>query len=162
MPRISLVLALTALAILPAGASARPTHDGPLAHTAASRGVILGGFSGQGWPVVAEMNKSGSRVVKATIALVLDCTDGRTLNQLDGYKNMTITKSGKIGVTFGPETKTNDDGTKTVSQGSISGKFNSSRSRLSGKWNLSLTDYDASGATTNSCASGSVSWSVKQ
>jgi hypothetical protein len=59
-------------------------------------------------------------------------------------------------------TNRNDDGTTTDFEGTISGSFNKARTKASGKWSFKATDHDAAGAVTDTCDSGSVSWSAKQ
>jgi hypothetical protein len=59
-------------------------------------------------------------------------------------------------------TTRNDDGTTTDFEGSVSGAFNKARTKATGKWTFKATDHDATGAVTDTCDSGSVSWSAKQ
>jgi hypothetical protein len=139
-----LVLALTGVvaAVVPAAASAK----------------FLGGVTGDGWPVTVEINKSGKQVVRASIGLTLNCTSGGIIPLPDFYKKLKISKKGKFGASFGPETATNPDGTKNVFEGSMSGKANKARTKASGKWQLKITDLSAANVVTDTCDSGSVSW----
>jgi hypothetical protein len=147
MRRLGLVVVLvgTVAAAAPAAASAR----------------VLGGVTSDDWAVVVEINKSGKQVVQTSAGLSLTCTSGGHVSLPDQYKKLTISKKGKFGGSFGPLPSTHPDGTKTLFEGSISGKTNKARTKASGKWQLKATDYDAAGAVTDTCDSGSVSWKAK-
>lgn len=80
----------------------------------------------------------------------------------DGYRGLSVSKKRKFSASFGPMTTRNDDGTTTDFEGSVSGAFNNARTKATGKWSLKATDHDAAGAITDTCDSGSVSWSAKQ
>jgi hypothetical protein len=160
--RLGLVVAAAGVAAVgaPVVASARP--QSATLSAAGSAGAAYGGVTPQGWAVVVELNKNRKKVVRATIGLSLNCTSGGLINLPDHYTGMRIGKNRKFGAAFGPQTIRNDDGTTTDFQGSMSGKLNAARTRLSGKWRLTLTDHDAAGAVTDTCDSGSVSWKAKQ
>jgi hypothetical protein len=129
------------------------------ATTAKASGAVYGGATSQDLPIVIEANKSG-RKVKALIAIRLKCTSGAILTLPDSY-SMRV-KKGKFAASFGPEPNRNQDGTSTDFEGSISGKFNKARTKVSGKWSFKGTDRDAAGAVTDTCDSGSVGWAAKQ
>jgi hypothetical protein len=154
-------VAATALVAWPLAASARPEHAGARAGTAAAGGTFFGGLTSQNFPVVIEMSKNGRKVAKAHIAIRLSCTSGGAFTSGDHYSNMTLSKSRKFKASFGPETSRNDDGTTSDFEGTISGTFNKARTKVSGKWTLKETDHDAAGAVTDTCDSGSISWSAK-
>ena len=142
---LAVVLAGSVAAAAPAAASAK----------------ILGGVTSDGWAVVVEINKSGKQVVRASTGVTLNCTSGAIVSVPDGFQKLKISKKGKFGATFGPQTFDNPDGTKTVFEGSISGKTNKARTKASGKWQLKVTDLDAAGAVTDTCDSGTLSWKAK-
>lgn len=147
MRRLGLVVVLvgTVAAAAPTAASAR----------------VLGGVTSDDWAVVVEINRSGKQVVQISAGFTLHCTSGGLVSLPDQYKKLAISKKGKFGDSFGPLTSPNPDGTKTVFEGSISGKANKARTKASGKWQLKATAYDAAGAVTDTCDSGSVSWKAK-
>lgn len=155
------VIAAGIAAGVPLAASASTHGSAPAARSAAASGVVYGGRTAQGWPVVIEMNKNGSRVVQAVTGLRLNCTSGTFVNLSDRYVRLPVKKR-KFGLAFGPQTVTNDDGTTSVYEGTVSGALNSARSKISGKWQLKLTEHDAAGTVTDTCDSGVVSWSAKQ
>jgi hypothetical protein len=80
----------------------------------------------------------------------------------DGYRALAVNKQRRFNASFGPTTTRNDDGTTTDFEGSISGTFNKARTKASGRWSLKATDHDATGAITDTCDSGRVSWTAKQ
>jgi hypothetical protein len=134
----------------------------PGSASAAAAGTAYGGVTPQGWPVALEMNKSGKQIVRATIGLRLNCTSGGFTNQSDQYKKITLNKQRKFKVSFGPDITRNPDGSTFDYQGSASGKLNAARTKFSGTWQLKLTEHDVTGAVTDTCDSGPVSWTAKQ
>jgi len=112
---------------------------------------------------VVELSKRGTKIVRVTAGLTLNCTPSMGIVNLpDGYSNMRVSKRGKFGASFGPETAPPDkDGTTTTFEGSMSGKLNTARTKASGKWQLKLTDHSATGAVTDTCDSGTVRWKAK-
>jgi hypothetical protein len=129
---------------------------------AGAAGTVFGGTTAQDFPVVIETSKNGRKIVDATIAIHLTCTSGGTVTLPDGYRGLPVSKSRKFGASFGPMTSRNDDGTTTDFEGAISGSFNKARTKASGKWSFKATEHDAAGAVTDTCDSGSVSWTAKQ
>ena len=136
--------------------------DGSSPATAAGAGgTVHGGGTAQEFPVVIETGKNGKTVVHARIALRLTCTSGGIVTLPDNYGPLSV-KGGKFAGSFGPTTVRNDDGTTTDFEGTMSGAFNKARTKASGKWSLKATDHDGTGALTDTCDSGSVSWTAKQ
>jgi hypothetical protein len=134
----------------------------PAVGAAVPAGAAYGGVTPQQWPVLIELNKNRKKVARAAIGLSLNCTSGGLLNLPDRYTSMRIAKNRKFGAAFGPETIRNDDGTTTDLEGSMSGRLNAARTKVSGKWQLKLTNHDATGAVTDTCDSGTVRWKAKQ
>jgi hypothetical protein len=128
---------------------------------AAAPAKVLGGATSDDWPVMLEMSKNGKRVVHASAGVTLTCTSGGVFSLPDRYDKLKISKRGKFGGAFGPATSTNPDGTTTVFEGNMSGKVNKARTKASGKWQLKVTDHAATGAVTDTCDSGTVSWKAK-
>jgi len=154
--------AATLLIGVPLAASASPHGATPHARSAAAAGAVYGGITPQSFPVVIELNKNRRQVVRAAIAIRLPCTAGGASVQADRYDKVPVSKNGKFSTSFGPVVNRNDDGTTTDFEGSASGKLNAAQTKLSGKWQLKATVHAASGAVTDTCDSGSVSWTAKQ
>ena len=147
---------------LPVGAAASAGDASPTARAAAAAGGVYGGLTkGDEFPVVIEASKNRHQIVRATIGIRLYCTSGGSFTVPDEYVKLSVSKKGKFSVYYGPEIERNSDGTTTDWEGSISGAFNAARTKVSGKWQLKATDHDGTGAVTDTCDSGSVSWSAK-
>jgi hypothetical protein len=159
-PRYS-ALAIALVATAAVAATAAPSQGSSAASSAARVGVSYGGVTSQDFPVVVDVNRRRSRVVRAVIAIRLSCTAGGFNTVPDGYTKLSI-RRGKFSASFGPVTQRNDDGTTTDFEGTISGTFKSSRRKVSGTWAFKATEHDTAGAVTDTCDSGSVSWSAKQ
>ena len=162
--RLGLVAALAGAAAVtvPVAATASTHLIGARAQSSAAAGLVYGGQTSQGWPVVIEVSKDRRRVARATAALHLACSDGAFGRLPDRYRGLRVNKRRKFSASFGPTPIQQDDGTTSDFQGSISGTFNRARSRVSGTWRLQITDHDASGAVIHTCDSGSVRWSARQ
>jgi hypothetical protein len=155
-------VAIAAAVCVPLAASASPHRDGSYARSAATTGVVYGGRTAQGWPVMIELKSNRRRVVQAVIGLRLPCTSGNIAALPDRYVNLAVNKRRKFRASFGPDTVRNDDGTTSDFEGSVSGRLNRARSKVSGRWQLKITEHDSAGAVTDTCDSGSISWTAKQ
>jgi hypothetical protein len=152
------VLRAGGIAIVAAGMAAGV----PFSAAAATRGVAFGGLTRQGWPIAFELNKKGTKVRWAAAGLRLDCTSGQFTNQRDGYVGSHVSRKGRFGDSFGPSTTRQDDGSSVVVSSSYHGVFNKRRTAAHGTWRAKLVFRDATGATTDTCDSGSVAWVAKQ
>lgn len=155
------VIAAAVVLCCPVAVSAASHRDASAARKAPVPGVMFGGTTSQDFPVVLETAKKGKQVARATIAIRMTCTAGGSFTMPDFFRRLSVSRSGKFGDTFGPETVRND-ATTTDLEGSVSGRFNSSRTRVSGKWAIKATFHDAAGVVTDTCDSGSISWSATQ
>jgi hypothetical protein len=161
--RLALVGALagTAAVSVPVAATASSHLVGAPAGSAAAKGVVYGGMTAQGWPVVIEVSKDRRRVAQATAGLHLTCADGAFGRLADTYQGLTVQRR-KFRARFGPTHVRQNDGTISDYTGSISGTFNRARSKVSGRWRLQITDHDDTGGVVHTCDSGSVRWNAKQ
>jgi len=162
--RLGVVAALagTAAVTVPVAATASTHLIGARAQSSAAAGLVYGGQTSQGWPVVIEVRKDRRQVARAITALHVECAQGGFINIPDAYIRLPVNKKRQFRSSFGPDTERNPDGTTADLSGSIRGTFNRARSKVSGTWQFRITDYDASGATTGTCDSGLVRWSAKQ
>lgn len=162
--RLGVVAALSctvALAVpVSATASAHAGHSS--ARGSAAAGLVYGGLTDQGWPVVIEMTKNRRRVVQAVSALHMNCTGGGIARLPDRYVNLRVNRKRKFAFSFGPVTVRNDDGTTSDFSGAIRGSLNRARSRVRGSWRLTVVDRDTTGAVVDTCDSGLVRWRAKQ
>ena len=132
------------------------------ASSAPAVGNTYGGLTSQHQPVIVDMKANRRQIVRAVAALRLTCTSGALFEDADPYTRVAVTKKGRFSSTFGPVTQRNDDGTTTDFQGHISGQLNHAKTQISGTWRFKQTDHDGTGAVTDTCDSGSVSWKAKQ
>ena len=154
--------AAAALLILVPMAAASPGTAAPTARHAASAGAVYGGTTAQDFPVIIELRSNRRQVVRAVIGIRLSCTSGGSFSLADNYVKVPVSRQGKFSVSFGPVTERNDDGTTVDFEGSMDGRLNAARTKISGKWQVKATDHDTTGAVTDTCDSGSVSWTAKQ
>jgi hypothetical protein len=141
------------------------------AKTGVTQGVVLGGVTGvaagalQGYPIVFELNKAGTRVRRATIVVDAACTVPPNVTGLgDEYNNVAI-KRGTFKSSFGPErvpgTPARGSGPLEFS-GSLSGRINKARTKITGTWSLKVVAYDPTGAAvTYTCNSGAIRYTAK-
>jgi hypothetical protein len=153
------VVAGATLAVLVCGPFSTAASAAPVSLTAAS---TYGGSTGQDYPVVFDLNSKKRKIVRALTVLDLTCTSGEGGNISDGFTRVTIRKNRTFSVVWGPETQRNADGTTTDFGGSLTGKLNKAKTKISGTWQYVLTDYDTAGAVTDSCDSGPVRFVAKQ
>ena len=147
MPRSLLVSAAVAGLALAAAATA-----------VAAGQTSLGGVTAQGFPVLVQMSASGKQVNRAVIGIEMKCNNG-TFAVPDSYRNLPVSPTGRFGARFGPDTNRNPDGTTFDYQGVMTGQVNKARTKATGTWQLSVKDYDTSGAVTDSCAAN-IHWTA--
>jgi hypothetical protein len=154
-------VAVTVAACGALAAAGAAQASGPVARGAAVAGVVYGGVTPQGFPVMFELRKSRRALVRSAIGLRLSCTSGATVSISDRYGKGNIVRRRFHG-SFGPDTTRNDDGSTQDAQGSLRGKLNAAGTKIAGTWQVIVTDRDAAGNVTDTCDSGVVRWSAKQ
>ena len=128
----------------------------------AATGNTYGGVTPQGLPLVVDMTADRRHIVRAITVLDMTCTSGDTFVVTDRYPRMPVTKKGRFSFAFGPETERNPDGTTSDYSGRLTGRLNETKTKITGTWSYTVTDHDAAGAVTDTCTSGTVSWTAKQ
>jgi hypothetical protein len=150
--------ALTLLAVLgvqaPAGARSIDTAG-------KAAGVMYGGFTHDGWPVVVELSRNHKSVKQAGIGLALKCKTGSYDFEPDYYRDLPLKKR-QFKASFGPYRQDYDDGSFDVYSGTAGGKANRAGTKLTGTWQLHVSQHNPAGAVVDECESGAVSWTVKQ
>lgn len=149
---VSLPTGPTASAEVAAGSGPR--------NLSAAVGNTFGGLTGQGNPVIVDINSTRRKVGRAVAAIDLECTSG-LVSITDRYFDLSVTRLGKFRRSFGPVTERNPDGTTTDYEGRIAGQLNDAKTRITGTWRLVAVDHDAAGAVTDTCDSGVVSWKAR-
>jgi hypothetical protein len=161
--RRAALLATAVVASTPLVAAAAPRHEVPLSRiTAAGGAVVYGGVTPDGFGLMVEVNKSQRKIVRMATGLRMPCTSGDLYITPDNWTDVRVSRRGKFGASYGPAVQRNDDGTTTDVEGTVSGKFNSSRTSVSGTWSLKLTHRDTAGTVLDTCDSGIVRWKARQ
>jgi hypothetical protein len=123
-------------------------------------GVVFGGVTPAGWPVVIEVSRDGREVVRATMAVPLTCQSGGQILP-DYYTHIPISAAGVF--QSSDDVTVNGEGTQTVTfTNRVTGSFNRLASSVTGTWSIAFVVHDASGATVDHCDSGAVSFTAIQ
>jgi hypothetical protein len=153
----------TVIAIALSGPAATATATArPEAASSAAAGGVYGGVTPQSWPVVVEVSRNGRQVIRAVIGLDLQCSSGDSFSESDNLIKLKINKRRRFSATYGPVTTRNNDGSTTDFADSVRGAANTARTTVSGTWELTEKFFNAGGALTDTCKSGTVHWRVKQ
>jgi|tagenome__1003787_1003787.scaffolds.fasta_scaffold20245246_2 hypothetical protein len=148
-----LVLAAAAAASLLAAAPAHAARAHP--------GGTYGGSTAQEWPVTFTVAASGRSIIRAQIALERPCMAGPTRATPDSYSDLRVSRTGAFSSSFGPDPQKHDDGTSDEFTGSLSGRLDARRQRITGTWELKTVTKDAAGNVTDTCDSGPVKFTVR-
>jgi hypothetical protein len=163
---VAAVMATAAPAVLASDRAAAPHHVATPFITARSAGVgpltgkVLGGFTSQGWPIVADISTNGKRLVDARTGLSMTCSLGDDYSLLDGWRALPIPRNGKLSISVGiPPSST---GTIKLLGGSdsITGRLNRKHWTFAGRWHLHITFQDTATNQLDQCDSGAVSFNV--
>jgi hypothetical protein len=127
-------------------------------------GVVFGGVTSAGGPVVIQVSRDGREIVRATMAVQQKCQpSGATLFVPDYYTQVPIRATGAFqsgGEASFPLTEPPITGVTTTSR--LSGTFNRAMTALTGTWSLVTVFNGATGATVDRCDSGAVSFTAIQ
>ena len=126
---------------------------------AASRrpGVIYGGSSAQGEPVVMRLDESRRRVADFLFSWDASCQPDGALRIPDGLTGFAVSTVGAFGDTVNDQINMDDGGHAQLGYG-LHGKI--TRRAASGTVSAQVTRQDAAGAQQAQCSTGDVSWSV--
>jgi hypothetical protein len=173
--RAATIAAATLLAALAlpyaAGARASGSAGAPLralAATASSNGAfVFGGFTPQDWPVVVQLSRDRHTISRAAIGLDLKCNSTNRFAsgyrvEPDEYKRVPLGPHGRFQASFESMIVRYDDGSFDVYSGRAQGKANSAWTKLSGTWQLHVTEYSTSAAVVDDCDSGVVRWTARR
>jgi hypothetical protein len=141
---------------------ARLAHRGAAAKTPPPPGVVFGGRTAQGWPIVVEVSKDARQVVREDVALRAPCTSGTVSIQADNYIKLPLSTTGSFSGRFIQNAAEVGNGQRGDFSGSMKGKLNARRTSGTGTWSLKVVVHDATGAVVDTCDSGVVTWKVKQ
>jgi len=134
------------------------------AKRSAPAGVVFGGVTSAGSPVVIQVSQDGRQIVRATMAVPQKCQlSGATFFTPDDYIHVPITATGAFhssGEWSAPLTEPPVTGVTSTSQ--LSGTFNRAMTALTGTWSLVSVFNGATGTAVDRCDSGSLSFTAIQ
>ena len=128
-------------------------------------GVVFGGVTSAHAPVVIEVSRDGREVVRAAMAVPVQCqmtgqADNPTLFLPVDYTHVPISATGAFHE--GKEKTESEAGHTTTVTGRLSGAFNRAGTSVTGTWSLAFVVHDATGAVVGQCDSGAVSFTAIQ
>jgi hypothetical protein len=169
---IFLVVVLSQFAALTASAAGNRRVAGRTAkrsaHHRAKRstptGGVFGGVTSAGWPVVIQVSSDGREVVRATMGLPMRCQpSGGEFDVADFYTGIPISATGAF---QGKEESSSSVGLSNGQVGTVTGqmtgKLNRTMTAMTGTWRNVLVVHDATGATVDTCDSGTVSFTASR
>jgi hypothetical protein len=145
--------------VLDAGGTIKDSCDTGTVRWAATHGpAYYGGLTTQGEPVVVEVTTDGAEVDYFGIGWGASCSDGSFFHIGDELGDFPLRSSGVFGDNWSSDFPY-PDGTGEVSL-SWSVKGTMRRARGSGTFSVHRAESDATGATTSTCDTQTVKWSV--
>ena len=161
-PAIAILLSFPAGGGLTAEAAAA-THSIRASSAAIAPSIgagVFGGFTSKGGPVVFELARNGKRIKRVVAAIDLRCTpSGDSFTIVDKWTKLPV-RRGRFGSSF-RDTFT-EAGQTFEASGSVKGKLNRKRTRISGSWRSRVVVRNSAGATTDSCDSGPLRFTARR
>jgi hypothetical protein len=118
---------------------------------------VLGGFTSQGWPVVAEVTTDRKLLEVSATGVHMSCTSGGSFNTEDVWGPLSIGARGAIHGRISVPPQAGSTVTLTGGSNTFTGKLNRARLTLTGVWHLHLNFRTADGQT-DQCDSGRVTF----
>jgi hypothetical protein len=149
--------AFAAFAMSPAAADVA-LADGP---TAAKRsaGVIYGGMTSNGWPVIVEVTRDGRLVKRVVGGMSAPCSLGGRYTFPSQWRDLRISRAGAISASY--QDTDVDEGVEVTYEESFAAKFNRERTRVTGKWRASTT-FRMPDGSVDVCDTGSLRFTAQQ
>ena len=141
------------------GEMVRTCYSGKTKFTASRKaGQIFGGITAQHEPVVLRADAKRKKMNDFYFSWFAPCdSQGFYHSPIDGWQNVSLSRAGSFNITdMWPEQ--GDNGSKSVTDYKAQGKFG--KLKASGTLSVKFTEFDATGAQTDSCDSGSLRWSA--
>jgi hypothetical protein len=151
---MKITLALTALLVFAAAAPALAAKP--------SSGTGYAGFTSSGAPIALQVTRSGKKIARAAMELTMTCKSGDQFPFPDRYKNVPVKKTGSFRAEFANQLLDEGQGRQAVISGTMTGKFNRARTKVSGIWHLHVDEKDAAGTLVDQCDSGNARFSATQ
>jgi len=118
-----------------------------------SGGIMYGGTTSNGWPVIVEVTRNGRLMKRVVGGISADCTQGGTYVFPSSWRYLRIAGNGSFKATYNDSYLS--DGSEVTLSESFAGRFNRARTRLTGTWRASTTFREVDG-TVDVCDSGSL------
>jgi hypothetical protein len=122
--------------------------------------TVYAGSTTQGEPVVVETTASRAQVKSIGFGWSASCAPDGYVTYIESFGNFPLTSSGAFGDQWTDDYPFQDGTGKNSFRYALSGSLGKGRGR--GTVSIDLTETDASGATTLSCHTNRVVWSVSQ
>jgi hypothetical protein len=151
------VAALAVAATSPMGAELALADGSSAAQ--GSAGVVYGGLTSNGWPVVVEVTRNGRLIKRAVGAIRARCSQGGSFTLPSQWRFVRISRNGAFKASY--DDSWVDEGTEVTVSESFVGKFNRPRTALTGTWRASTTIRMPDG-TVDVCDSGSLRVTARQ
>jgi hypothetical protein len=118
---------------------------------------VLGGFTSQGWPVVAEVTTDRKVLEVTATGVHVRCTSGSSFDTEAAWVRLPISGRGAIHASMSVPPQAGSTATLTGGSNTFNGKLNRARLTLTGVWHLHLNFRTADGHT-DQCDSGRVTF----
>jgi hypothetical protein len=152
------IAALVLATMSPLGAEVALAGEGSASQRSA--GVVYGGTTSNGWPVVVEVTRNGRMIKHAIGGLEADCSRGGSYTFPSHWRYVRIARNGSFKAAY-DDSYYLSDGTQATVAESFAGKFNRRRTRLTGTWR-NATTFRATDGSTDVCDTGSLRVSARQ
>jgi len=156
--RVGSFLGASVLAALCAGVSGTSVADG---RPAGGPGSMFGAVTSQGDPVLLQVTSNRRLITRMLITLEDKCQSGNTIAIVAGGNSMlAISGKGAFSGSASGVPMTQPGGGSATFSDQVSGKFNKARTQITGTWhNVMITGNPATG-TSETCDSGTVSFTA--
>jgi hypothetical protein len=119
-----------------------------------SPGIVYGGATSQGEPIVLRLNTARERVNDVITTWNAPCGEAGYFRSPDHFVNFPVKRTGRFGNPFTDDV-TNASGSKVHYDYDVAGRVNKAAAK--GTLQVKITETDPAGAAT-SCDSGGVTW----
>ena len=109
------------------------------------------------------MTANRRKIVRALTVLDMTCTSGDTGLITDGYRQLPVSQEGPLQLLLRPDNRAQRRRDHVRLPGAhLRASSTPAKTKITGTWSYTITEHDAAGAVTDTCTSGSVSWTAKQ
>jgi hypothetical protein len=124
-----------------------------------SAGVVYGGMTSNGWPVIVEVTRDGRFVKRMVGGIFAKCNVDGIYTFPSQWRDLRISRAGVFKEAY-VDTDV-EDGLEVTYAESFAAKFNRARTRITGKWRASAAFQMPDGAV-NVCDTGPLRFTAQQ